>query len=102
MSKRFLQFETELRSAVARRAYAEVQAAARRLGAQAEEDWRALAPGDPRARGIFNRLQETLEWARVMVCTSRAAQAGELRRLRLTKRYLSSGYNSGNRLRCDV
>jgi len=102
MSDRLLQLEKDLRSAVARRCYTEVQKIAPEFCAQAAEEWRAFPSGDPRARRIFDRLQNVLEWARLMVCMSRASQAGELRRALLTNRYLVPGSTAGSRLRFDI
>jgi len=102
MSNRFLQLERSLRAAVARRSYAEAQKIAAELSAQAAEDWRALPRDALRARGVFDRLQNLLEWSRLMTCASRASQADELRRARLTNRYFVPARATGSRLRFDI
>jgi hypothetical protein len=102
MSDRFLQLEKTLLSAVTGRRYPEVEKFAAQFCAQAAEEWRAFPYGDPRARHIFDRLQSVLEWARLMVSTSRAAQADKLRRVRLTSRYLVRNSTTGNHLRFDI
>ncbi|MGC9947714.1 MAG: hypothetical protein ABSF64_15220 [Bryobacteraceae bacterium] len=102
MSARLDQLEKDLRGAVVRRCYAEVHTIAAELCAQAAEEWRALPADAPRARLVFDRLQTSLEWARQMVCVSRAAAADELRRGMLTKRYLVPASAAGSRLRFDL
>jgi hypothetical protein len=102
MSDRLLQLEKDLRSAVTGRRYPEVQKIGTAFCAQAAAEWRAFPCGDPRAQRIFDRLQSVLEWARLMVSTSRAAQADELRRARLTNRYLVRGSTTGSHLRFDI
>jgi hypothetical protein len=102
MSERLLQLEKDLRSAVARRSYSEVQTLAAQIGAQAAEEWRTFPRGDPRARRIFDRLLELLEWARRMVCVSRASAADDLRRTVLANRYRAAPSAIGSRLRFDM
>jgi len=102
MSERLIHLEKDLRSAVARRCYTEVRTIAAAFGAQAAQEWQAFPSGDPRARLIFNRLQNVLEWTRQMVCVSRGSQADELRRTLLTNRYRVPGSSTGSRLRFDV
>lgn len=102
MSARLLQLEKDLRGALARRAYIEVQKIAAEFSAQAAAEWCAFPSGTPRARRIFDRWRNVLEWTRVMVCTSRASQADELRRMLLTNRYLAGGGATGNHLHFDI
>ena len=80
MSDRLIQLEKDLRSAVARRCYAEVDGATNAFCVQAAEDWQALPPGDPGTIRIFEHLMAVLEWSRLMLCTSRESTAAELRR----------------------
>lgn len=101
MSNGLLQIERRLRSAVERRCYPDVRKYAAEFCAQAAEEWRAFPSGDARARHIFDHLQSVLEWTHLMVRTSRALQAAELRRVRLTNIYLAPSSPTGNRLRCD-
>jgi len=97
-----LQLEKRLRSAVARRCYTEVGTIAAELCAQAAEEWHAFPSGDLRARRIFDQLQNVLEWARQMVCVSRALVADELQRAILTSRYRPPSSPTGSRLRFDI
>ncbi len=102
MSDRFLQLEKDMRRAVLCHRYADIQAIASQLGAQAVEDWRAIHPDGAGARLIFARLEEMLEWARLMTCMARASRAAELRRLRQATRFKSNSYSCGSHLRCDI
>lgn len=103
MSQRLHQLEKDLQSAVARRAYLDVQRIATDLGIQAAQEWRAFPPHDARAaRRIFDRLQNMLEWTRLMVCTMRASLEDELRRAHLTHRYFHPGDNAGTHVRIDM
>ena len=102
MSDRLLELEKCLRSAVARRCYTEVHKIAAELCAQAAAEWQAFPCGDPRARRIFDQLQNVLEWARQMVCVSRALVADELQRAILTNRYRAPSSPTGSRLRFDI
>jgi hypothetical protein len=102
MSERLIQLERELREAVAQRCYSGVQQAAAAFCEQAAAEWQALPPGDPAARRIFDGMDGLLEWARLMLCMSRASVAAELRRVRLTHRYLSPEGASVARLRLNA
>ena len=102
MSERLIQLERELREAVAHRRYDGVQRAATAFCEQAAAEWQALPAGDPAARRIFDGMDGLLEWARLMLCMSRASIAAELRRVRLTDRYVHPEYASTGRLRFDV
>lgn len=101
MSDRLLQLETDLKTAVTHHRYSDVQSIAADFCARAAEEWRAFPAGDPRARDIFDRLQRVLEWARLMLCASRASVEGELRRALLSNRYLRSAGTAGTHLRYD-
>jgi len=100
MYERLNQLENDLRSAVKRRSYAEIDAAAAAFCAQASEEWRALPPGDPRGCSIFEHLMGVLEWAQLMLRSTRASTAAELRRARLATRYRIPETDSG--LRIDI
>jgi len=102
MSDRLIQLENELRSAVTRGSYAQAQRAVTAYCAQAADEWRALPLGDSRAHRIFDHLQEVLEWVRLMLSTSRASTAAEVRRVRLAKGYLAPRSVPQSRLRLDA
>ncbi len=102
MSDRLIQLERNLRSAVVRCRYTEIQQAATAFCEQAAAEWQALPPGDPAARRVFKGLEGVLEWARLMLCVSRATTAAELQRLLLSNRYLDAGTMFAGRLRLDA
>lgn len=97
-----MKLEDDLRKAVIRQSYVEVQTLAAELGVQAAAEWRAFPPGDPRRRHVFDHLQIMLEWARRMVCVSRASAAEELRRTLLCRRYRRPSNSTGTRLDLDL
>ncbi|HTQ57534.1 MAG TPA: hypothetical protein VMI94_23855 [Bryobacteraceae bacterium] len=102
MNGRLQELEKDLRDAVAHRNYEEVRHKAADYAALAAREWHALAPADPRARAIFERLLATLEWTHQMVCISRAHTAARLRRVRLSTRYLGAGSTTQAGLRFDI
>ena len=78
----------ELRQAAARRAYAEVERLAVKVGDAAAEQVRALPAGDPGVRDIAAWLKELFDRTEILVRIGRASQAGELRRITFLQRYL--------------
>jgi len=97
MSDRLLQLEKNLRNAISGRRYTEVRLSAALFSAQASTEWNSFPADNPAARRIFSYWQDVMEWARLMMCTARACVTDDLRRARLTNRYLSrtggpSGY----------
>lgn len=78
----------ELRQAAARRAYAEVERLAVKVGDAAAEQVRALPAGDPGVRDIAAWLKELFDRTEILVRIGRTSQAGELRRITFLQRYL--------------
>jgi hypothetical protein len=77
-----------LRGAAARREYAEVERLARKVGAAAAEEARALPAGDPGIGEIAAWVKELFERTEILLRVGRAAQASELRRMAFLRRYL--------------
>jgi len=102
MSDSLLQLERDLRNAVLRRSYTEVQTIAGQFCARAAEEWRAFPSEDPRRRSLFDRMQTLLQWAQQMIRVSRAAASDELQRVVLANRYVRTGNATGIRLRLDI
>ena len=94
--------ETELRQAAARRAYADVERLAVRVGAIAAGEARALPAGDPGIREIATWLTELFEWTEIMLRIARASQADEFRRIVFLQRYLPRQYRQGPQMRMEV
>jgi hypothetical protein len=88
--ERLAKFETDLRSAVTHRRYADVERLAQLYCAAAETQAKSLPAGDPGRARIVRHVEDTLEWARLMLHTARAATADELRRLPFVTRYVGS------------
>jgi hypothetical protein len=84
------QIEIEFRRAIEGRRFAEAQRLSDSLCKAAELHAKALPPGHPDIRRIGDWLQETLEWARLMICVFRASLAADLRALPILNRYLTS------------
>jgi len=89
-SERLAKFEHDLRSAVTHRRYADVERLAQLFCAAAETQARSLPPGSAAKEEIVRHVEDTLEWARLMLCTARAATADELRRLPFLTRYVGA------------
>jgi len=88
--EQFTQAEAGLRKAVRLRRYADIGGLAEAFCAAAVTYRGSLAPGDPAAAGLADRVLGTIEWARVMLLAARAANADELRRLPCVNRYLAA------------
>jgi len=88
--ERFSKIENELRGAVIHRRYADVERLTQLFCAAAETQAKSLPAHDPGRAEIARHVEETLEWARLMLCTARAAVADEMRRLPFLRRYVGS------------
>ena len=77
-----------LRRAAGQHAYAETEVLVVTLCSTAAATARALPEGDPQIAEIVAWVGELLEWTGIMLRTSRAAQADELRRVPFLQGYL--------------
>lgn len=89
----------ELRQAAARRAYAEVERLAVRVGAAAAEEARALPAGGPGKNEIATWLREVFTSTEILLRIARASQADEFRRITFLQRYLPGQNRKGPRVR---
>jgi hypothetical protein len=80
--------ERELRRAVERRQFEAVDSLIASFCGLADEYLSSLPVGNPDRREILTRVLAVLEWARLMLCTARAACSGQLDRLFWANRYL--------------
>jgi hypothetical protein len=87
ISSTLVNLSNDLRRAAARRAYADVQRLAVRVGAAAAEEARALPAGDPAVGEIAVWLTDLFDRAEILVRIGRASQASELRRVTFLQRY---------------
>lgn len=94
--------ERQLRQAVENRRYAEVQRLVLAFCQAAEDQVRALPPGDARIGEIAGMTQEVLLWTRTMVQSSRASLVLNLRQVPKLKRYVPAPAAPLSRLRLDV
>jgi hypothetical protein len=78
----------ELLRAAARRAYADVERLAVKVGAAAAGEARALPAGDPWKREIATWLRELFTRTEILLRIARASQADEFRRITFLQRYL--------------
>ena len=89
-SERLAQFENDLRSAVKHRRFAEIGRLAELFCAAAETRARSLPAGDPAREQLARHVEETLDWARTMLCVARAATTEEMRKLPFLTRYVGT------------
>src|SRR5579859_4192978 len=88
MSEKLSTIERELRAAVERRQFAEIQRLVYSFCDAAEGHIKALPPGDPRIQEIGRMTMELFQWCRTMVQSARECIVLELRQLPKIKRYL--------------
>jgi len=88
ISSKLANLGNELQRAAARRAYADVERLAVRVGAIAAEESRALPAGNPGRREIAAWLKDLFGRTEILLRIARASQAAELRHLMFLKRYL--------------
>jgi hypothetical protein len=88
ISSNLATLSNELRRAAARRAYAEVERLAVRVGEAAAAEARALPAGDPGVREIAIWLKELFDRTEILLRIARTSQADEFRRLTFLRRYL--------------
>jgi hypothetical protein len=79
----------ELQRAAARRAYADVERLAVRVGEAAAAESRGLPAGDPGRHEIAAWMKDLFDRTELLLRIARASQAAELRHLIFLKRYLS-------------
>jgi hypothetical protein len=91
-----------LRHAAARRAYVEVQQLAVRAGETAAQEAHALLPEDPDIAEIATWLSELYARTDILLRIGRAAQADELRRVLMLKRYTARPYGQDRRVRAEI
>jgi hypothetical protein len=89
-TERFAKFENDLRTAVIHKRYADVGRLGELFCAAAETLAKSYAAGDPARARLGQHVDETLEWARLMLYTARAATSDEIRRLPFMSRYVGS------------
>jgi hypothetical protein len=89
----------ELRQAAARRAYADVERLAVRVGAAAAGEARALPAGDPGKLEIAAWLRELFSSTEILLRIGRASQADEFRRITFLQRYLPRQNRKAPRVR---
>jgi len=77
-----------LRQAATRRAYRDVEHLARKAGADAAAEARALPAGDPGVGEIVDWLTDLFDRTEILLRIARASQAAELRRIAYLRRYL--------------
>ena len=88
MSQQLSTIERELRQAVERRHFAEIQRLVLSFCEAVEAQIKALPPGDPRIQEIGNMTFELLQWCRTMVQSARECIVLELRQIPKVKRYI--------------
>jgi hypothetical protein len=79
---------SNLRQAATRRAYADVERLAVKVGAAAAAEASALPAGDPGVGKIAAWLKDLFARTEILLRIARASQAHELRHLTFLKRYL--------------
>lgn len=88
MSEKLSTIERELRGAVERRQFAEIQRLVYSFCEAAEGHIKALPPGDPRIQEIGRMTLDLLQWCRTMVRSARECLVLELRQIPKVKRYI--------------
>ncbi len=79
--------ERDLRHAIERGASEEISRSIAGFCEAADGELGRLVPGDPARRRMLEQVLSTLEWARQMLQTRRAQQAGELSLLGAANRF---------------
>ncbi|HEX3745136.1 MAG TPA: hypothetical protein VHW09_14430 [Bryobacteraceae bacterium] len=79
---------SDLQKAAGRRAYADVQVLAVRIGEAAAAEVRSLPAGDAGIREMAAWLADLFRRTEILLRIARASQAAELRRVTFLRRYL--------------
>ena len=101
MSAALVEKAAELRRAVEQHAYSQVADLAVSFCEAAAAETDGLAAGDPRIREAAAYVEGVLEWSRIMLCTTRASYADELRRIPFLQGYLRQA-ETGAHMGVDV
>jgi hypothetical protein len=96
------QSERDLRNAVEQRRFDAVNESLRAFCARADTHLAALPAGSPERSHTVAHVIRTLEWSQVMLSTTRAGYADDLRRISSLHRYLARTPARRSRVQIDL